>query len=78
MSLVFRDYESARMKRTLVMLLIHRQNEFRELANAIGYSMKYDDWEEFILRFSLEFDDCLTMWSGEKNPSDHNRIYKCM
>lgn len=78
MSLVFQDYESARTKRSLVMLLMDRQNEFRELANAIGYSIKYDDWEKFILRFSLEFDDCFTMWSEEKNPSDHNRIHKCM
>ena len=78
MSIVFQDYEYARTKRSLAMLLIDRQNEFRELANAIGYSTEYDNWEEFILLFSLEFDDCFTMWSEEKNPSDHIRIHKCM
>ncbi len=58
------------------MLLIDRQNEFRELANAIGYPMKYEDWEEAILRFSLEFDDCFKMWSTDT--TDHGKIHKAI
>lgn len=77
-SVVFQDYESTRAQRSLAMLLIDRQNEFREIANAIGYSTRYDNWEEFVLRFSLEFDDCFVMWSEGKNVNDHNRIHKCM
>jgi len=77
-SLVFHDYESIRAKRSLAMLLIGRQNEFHEIANAIGYSTRYDNWEEFVLRFSLEFNDCFIMWSEGKNVNDHNSIHKCM
>ena len=68
----------SRTKRTLDMLLIDRSNEFHELASAIGYSTTYSNWEEFILRFCLEFDDCFEMWSEKDNHEDHNRIHKCM
>lgn len=77
-SIVFQDYESTRARRSLAMLLIDRQNEFREIANAIGYSTRYANWEEFVLRFSLEFNDCFMMWSEGKNVNDHNKIHKCM
>jgi|SRR5579883_1302243 len=65
-------------KRALDMLLIDRSNEFRELASAIGYSTKFDNWEEFILRFCLEFEDCFSMWSENQEDGDHNKIHKCM
>ena len=65
-------------KRSLDMLLIDRSNEFHELANAIGYSTTYSNWQEFILRFCLEFDDCFEMWSEKDSLEDHNRIHKCM
>ncbi|MEO9307932.1 conserved hypothetical protein [Nitrosotalea sinensis] len=65
-------------KRALDMLLIDRSNEFRELASAIGYSTKFDNWEEFILRFCLEFEDCFSMWSEKQEDGDHNKIHKCM
>jgi hypothetical protein len=65
-------------KRSLDMLLIDRSNEFHELASAIGYSTTYNNWEEFILRFCLEFDDCFNMWSEKYNLGDHNKIHKCM
>lgn len=74
--LVFQNYELFRTRTSLQMLLIDRQNEFRELANAIGYSTNYNRWEEFILRFSLEFDDCFKMWSTDEN--DHGKIHKAM
>lgn len=68
----------SKAKRSLDMLLIDRSNEFHELASAIGYSTKYNNWEEFILRFCLEFDDCFEMWSEKESDGDHNRIHKCM
>jgi hypothetical protein len=70
--------DSAKTKRSLDMLLIDRSNEFHELARAIGYSTNYNNWEEFILRFCLEFDDCFQMWSDKINHEDHHRIHKCM
>ena len=68
----------SKTKRSLDMLLIDRSNEFHELASAIGYSTKYSNWEEFILKFCLEFDNCFEMWSEKKDDGDHNRIHKCM
>lgn len=62
----------------LGMLLIDRSNEFREIAGAIGYSTKFDNWGEFILRFCLEFDDCFKMWPERDSYSNHNKIHKCM
>ena len=67
-----------KLKRSLGMLLTDRSNEFHELASAIGYSTTYNNWEEFILRFCLEFDDCFNMWSEKDNLGDHNKIHKCM
>ncbi len=70
--------DNVKTKRSLDMLLIDRSNEFHELANAIGYSTNYSNWEEFILRFCLEFDDCFQMWSDKVDHEDHHRIHKCM
>lgn len=71
-------YQNDKVKRSLDMLLTDRSNEFHELANAIGYSTTYNNWEEFILRFCLEFDDCFNMWSERDNLGDHNKVHKCM
>jgi hypothetical protein len=75
-TIVFQD--DSKTGRSLDMLLIDRDNEFRELASAIGYSTRYDNWEKFILRFCLEFEDCFKMWSEKDNHGDHNKIHKCM
>lgn len=75
-TLVFQNYEPVRTKASLHMLFLDRQNEFRELANAIGYSTKFEGWKEFVLRFSVEFDDCFKMWSTDEN--DHGKIHKAM
>lgn len=72
----YQNYVKA--KRSLDMLLIDRSNEFHELASAIGYSTTCNNWEEFILRFCLEFDDCFDMWSEKDNLGNHDRIHKCM
>lgn len=78
MATILQSQKEPKARRALDMLLIDRSNEFHELANAIGYSTKFENWEEFILRFCLEFDDCFKMWSEKDDHGDHNKIHKCM
>ncbi|SMH70395.1 hypothetical protein [Candidatus Nitrosotalea okcheonensis] len=70
--------DNARTKRSLDMLLIDRSNEFHELASAIEYSTRHNNWEGFILKFCLEFNDCFKMWSNRSNHEDHHMVHKCM
>lgn len=74
--LVFQNYEPTRARISLQMLVLDKQNEFRELANAIGYSTRFDRWEEFVLRFSMEFYECFKMWSTDE--INHDKIHKAM
>lgn len=77
--LVTGAYDPFKVRYTLDRLLINRSNEFREMAYAIGYPINQPRWEEFILRFCLEFDDCFRMWSDkDHDQSDHNKVHKCM
>ena len=76
--LVTGDFDPTKVRYALDRLLINRSNEFRELAYAIGYPITQPFWEEFILRFCLEFDDCFHMWSDKEDHSDHNKVHKCM
>ncbi len=76
--LVTSNHDPFKVRHVLDRLLINRSNEFREIAHAIGYPITQPLWEEFILRFCLEFDDCFKMWSDREDHSDHNKVHKCM
>ena len=71
------DYDTARARKALEMLLIDRSNEFRELAKGIGFLTTEKNWQDIILRFSLDFVECFKMWSGKKTNSDHIEIHRC-
>jgi len=70
-------YDLKKAHQALKMLLIDRSNEFRVLAQGIGYPTNAKDWELIVLNFCLDFVECFNAWSGE-NPPDHNQIHKCM
>ena len=58
MTMLKQDFEPARMKKALEMLLIDRKNEFRTLEEAIFWNVPESkrpikEWEEFILNFCL-------------------------
>ncbi|MGI0088828.1 MAG: hypothetical protein ACREAF_00595 [Nitrosopumilaceae archaeon] len=72
------NYNATRAKKALQMLLIDRSNEFRELAHGIGYPTTEKNWEEIVLRFSLDFVECFKTWSGKNTDYDHNEIHRCM
>ena len=71
------NYDLKKAHKSLKMLLIDRSNEFRILANGIGYPTNTENWELIILNFCLDFIECFNAMSGEMNP-DHNQIHKCM
>jgi len=72
------NYDSSIAKKSLQMLLIDRSNEFRELAQGMGYPINTKDWETIILNFCLDFSDCFKAWTDKTAPSDHNSVHKCM
>ncbi|MGB9002252.1 MAG: hypothetical protein WCC52_00410 [Nitrosotalea sp.] len=76
--LVTNEYDPSKVRYSLDRLLINRSNEFFEIAHAIGYPITQQSWEEFILRFCLEFDDCFKMWSDKEDRANHNKVHKCM
>ena len=59
------EFEIERSKRALNMLLIDRQNEFRELATVIKIATTIPAWEEFILKLCLDVADVFKIWSGK-------------
>jgi hypothetical protein len=66
------------MKRSLDLLLVDRNNEFRELADVIGIPRTTPGWEFIILKFCLDFRDCFVAWSTKDEELDHNTIHKSM
>ena len=62
-------FESDKTSRALDMLLIDRKNEFRELGDIIlktsSTASRIEDWEKFILDFSLEVNEAFKTWSGQ-------------
>lgn len=71
-------YDRKNADKALKMLYADKSNEFRELAEAIGYPATKKDWEKVILNFCLDFDDCFKAWSDEHTSSEHNKVHKCM
>lgn len=77
------DFEENRARRALELLLRDRKNEFRELADATSFPRTTKAWEEVILKFCLDFDECFKALTEIKSPydsdtADHNQIHKCM
>ena len=73
-----KNYDATLAKKALHMLLIDRSNEFRELAKGIGFPTTEKNWQDIILRFSLDFVECFKMWSRKNSDYDHNEIHRCM
>lgn len=70
-------YDERRVRETLNQLLRDRKNEFRELAKSTGIPLTTDDWEVIILKFCLDFEDCLKIWTDNEEPNSIKNT-KCM
>jgi hypothetical protein len=64
--------------KALKMLLTDKSNEFREIANNIGYPTDSENWELVILNFCLDFSQSFMIWTDLGMPCDHNAIHKSM
>lgn len=64
--------------KALEMLLADKSNEFREIANGIGYPTNTENWEWIVLNFVLDFSHSFVIWSDLSTPYDHNAIHKSM
>ena len=70
-------YDEKRVRDTLDHILRDKKNEFRELSESIGIPVTADDWEVIVLKFCLDFEDCLKVWRSADEPSSV-RNTKCM
>ena len=64
--------------KALKMLLADKSNEFREIANNIGYPTDSKNWEYIILNFCLDFSQSFMIWTDWGMPCDHNAVHKSM
>ena len=76
-------YEPKKAKESLDMILIDRSNEFKELAKGMGIPTTSKNWEQIILKFCLDFNDCFYIITRPEGPNDptedsHNKIHQCM
>ena len=77
-------YDPKKAKESLDMLLIDRNNEFKELASGMKIPTTSKNWEENILKFCLDFNVCfydvITKVEGPNDATEesHNKIHQCM
>ena len=70
-------YDPKRVRSSLNLLLRDRKNEFRELGEALKILENTEDWEVIALKFCLDFEECLTIWSANQEPNSIKNA-KCM
>ena len=56
----------------LKMLRVNRSNEFKEIAQEIGVETR-ENWEQIVLRFSLEINGCFVKWQNDENIKNNVR-----
>ena len=61
---LLQDYDEKRAREALNLLLRDRRNEFRELAASLRIPPTSNDWEVIVLKFCLDFEDCLNLGTG--------------
>lgn len=72
------DYDSKNARKALDLMLRDKQNEFRELAKALKIpTTTTEDWETIVLKYCLDFEDCLKIWTDNEEP-DSIKNAKCM
>ena len=66
------DYEDARTKRSLNMLLRDRANQFRELASVTLIPQTSEGWEKYVLQFCMNVDHMFKIWTGDEESNEPN------
>lgn len=79
-----KDFEPKRARTALNMLILDRQNEFRELANAMSIPLSSPEWQETILKYCIDFSDIFKevlidkKGPNDQQPDDHNKMHQCL
>ncbi len=79
-----KDFEERRARLALNMLILDRQNEFRELANAMSIPLTSPEWQETILKYCIDFSDIFKevlmdkKGPNDSQPDDHNKMHQCL
>ena len=63
-------YEPKKAKESLTVLLVDRRNEFKELAVGMGIPTTSKNWEQTILKFCLDFNECFYVITRPEGPND--------
>ena len=69
--------DPTRVRETLNVMLRDRDHEFQELAKTLNIPVTTDDWQVIILKFCLDFEDCLKIWTDSEEPNSIKNT-KCM
>lgn len=70
-------YEPVLVRESITKILRDKGNEFRELADVLKVPRGSEDWEIIILKFCLDFEDCLNIWTSSEEPNSVKNT-KCM
>lgn len=62
----FPSLNNEQLHLALEMLRVNRSNEFKEVAREIGVETR-KNWEQIVLRFSLEINGCFVKWQDNEN-----------
>ncbi len=70
-------FEEDKVRETLDVMLRDKENEFRELAKTLNIPTNTNDWQVIVLKFCLDFKECLTIWTDSVEPNSIKNA-KCM
>jgi hypothetical protein len=65
------EYTEEKIQQALEILYVDRENEFRELSEALltEKAKSMPNWKEFVLNFCLDVGDSFKTWTGQKPQS---------
>jgi hypothetical protein len=69
--------DEVKVRATLNVMLRDKGHEFQELAKTLKIPETTDDWQVIVLKFCLDFEDCLNIWTDSEEPSSIKNT-KCM
>jgi len=70
-------FEQDKVREILDVMLKDSRHEFEELAKTLNIPTTTEDWEVIVLKFCLDFEDCLKIWTDSEEPNSIKNT-KCM
>ncbi|HSG83745.1 MAG: hypothetical protein ACE5RS_06375 [Nitrosopumilus sp.] len=70
-------FDAGKVRETLNVMLRDKGHEFQELAKTLNIPQTSDDWQVIVLKFCLDFEDCLNIWTDSEEPNSIKNT-KCM